>query len=48
VAGVRDELFTMVDYRHKGALPKTKCSTCGAEMHLNDLEDHYLLFAREG
>lgn len=43
----REELFHTVDYRQARKLPEIKCPRCGAEMQMDDLEEQYLLFARE-
>ncbi len=43
----QEELFQTEDYRRAGRLPEVKCPKCGATMQLDDLEEQYLLFARE-
>jgi hypothetical protein len=44
-----DQLFQTDDCRANGGkLPKTPCPRCGRAMEVDDLEDQYLLFVREG
>jgi hypothetical protein len=43
-----DHLFSVADYRAAGKLPPVACPRCGATMLVDDLEEQYLLFAREG
>jgi hypothetical protein len=43
----KDELFKTEEYRQAGHLPDVGCPRCGAAMEMNDLEEHYLLFAKE-
>jgi hypothetical protein len=43
----RDHLFSVADYRAAGKLPAVDCPRCGATMHVDDLEEQYLLFARD-
>ena len=42
-----DRLFYVADYQRIGHLPPVACGSCGGPMHIDDLEDQYLLFARE-
>ena len=44
-----DQLFETEACRKNGnKLPKTPCPRCGRPMEVDDLEDQYLLFVREG
>ena len=43
----REQLFGVAEYRAAGRLPEVKCPQCGETMQVDDLEEHYLLFARE-
>lgn len=44
-----DQLFETEACRASGGkLPKTPCPRCGRPMEVDDLEDQYLLFVREG
>jgi hypothetical protein len=43
----RDQLFTVAELRAGGKLPPVACPQCGATMVVDDLEEQYLLFARE-
>ncbi len=43
----RDELFRTEEYQRDGRLPEVSCPRCGSPMQVDDLEEHYLLFARE-
>ncbi len=43
----RDQLFGVTEYRASGRLPDVKCPQCGEIMQIDDLEEHYLLFARD-
>lgn len=43
----RDQLFTVAEYRSAGRLPAVGCPQCGATMAVDDLEEQYLLFARD-
>ena len=43
-----DRLFQVAEYRIAGRLPDVHCPRCGAKMHVDDLEEQYLMFAREG
>jgi hypothetical protein len=42
-----DHLFYVEDYRRAGHLPDVHCPNCNAIMQVDDLEEQYLLFARE-
>lgn len=44
----KEQLFDVAEYRKRGQLPAVSCPRCAAAMQVDDLEDHYLLFAREG
>jgi hypothetical protein len=43
----KDELFETETYRRTGRLREVLCPECGSVMQVDDLEEHYLLFARE-
>ncbi len=44
-----DQLFETAACRaNSNKLPKTPCPRCGRPMEVDDLEDQYLLFVREG
>ena len=43
----RDELFHTEEYQREGRLPDVSCERCGGALVVDDLEEHYLLFARE-
>jgi hypothetical protein len=44
-----DQLFETAACRaNNGRLPATPCPRCGRTMEVDDLEDQYLLFVREG
>lgn len=44
-----DQLFETAACRANGGkLPKTPCPRCGRPMEVDDLEEQYLLFVREG
>jgi hypothetical protein len=43
----RDHLFSVADYRIAGKLPPVACPRCSATMQVDDLEEQYLLFARD-
>lgn len=43
----RDELFHTDEYQREGRLPDVSCERCGGALVVDDLEEHYLLFARE-
>jgi eukaryotic-like serine/threonine-protein kinase len=43
----KEELFLVEDFRRERRLPAVKCPRCGAGMQVDDLEEQYLLFARE-
>jgi len=43
-----DQLFEVAQYRQAGRLPDVPCPRCGERMHVDDLEEQYLMFAREG
>ena len=43
----KEALFSVADYQLAGQLPAVPCPKCAAPMQVDDLEDHYLLFARE-
>jgi hypothetical protein len=43
----KEELFQTEDYRRDQRLPAVKCPRCAATMQVDDLEEQYLLFARE-
>ncbi len=43
----KEELFLTEDYRSRRRLPDVKCPRCAAVMQVDDLEEQYLLFARE-
>jgi eukaryotic-like serine/threonine-protein kinase len=42
-----DHLFYVSDYRTRQRLPDVSCPRCGRAMHVDDLEEQYLMFARE-
>lgn len=42
-----EALFDVAEYQRAGLLPVVPCPKCASPMHVDDLEDHYLLFARE-
>jgi hypothetical protein len=42
-----DELFHTDEYQREGRLPDVSCDRCGGALVVDDLEEHYLLFARE-
>ena len=42
-----DQLFFVSDYRALGRLADVACPRCGAKMHVDDLEEQYLMFARD-
>jgi DNA-directed RNA polymerase subunit RPC12/RpoP len=44
----RDQLFHTDEYQRDGRLPDMACDRCGGRLIVDDLEEHYLLFAREG
>ena len=45
----RDHLFHVEEFRKAGGkLPQVKCPKCSLPMEVDDLEEQYLLFAREG
>jgi hypothetical protein len=44
----QDHLFTVDEFRAAGKLPPVACPSCGTTMQVDDLEEQYLLFAREG
>lgn len=46
-ANAEDRLFYTSDFRQLGRLPEISCSKCGGGLHVDDLEEQYLLFARE-
>jgi hypothetical protein len=43
----KEQLFQTEDYRREHRLPDVRCPRCGAAMQVDDLEEQYLLFARE-
>ena len=44
-----DQLFETAACRANGGrLPRTPCPRCGRDMEVDDLEEQYLLFVREG
>jgi hypothetical protein len=43
----REELFLTEDFRREQRLPDVKCPKCATVMTVDDLEEQYLLFARE-
>jgi hypothetical protein len=44
-----DHLFYVSDLRkHDGRLPPLPCPHCGTTMQVDDLEEQYLLFTRDG
>jgi len=43
----RDALFHTDEYQREGRLPEVSCERCGGALVVDDLEEHYLLFARE-
>jgi hypothetical protein len=43
----KEELFQTADYQRERRLPDVACPSCGALMQIDDLEEQYLLFARE-
>ncbi len=43
----KEQLFGVAEFRAAGRLPEVKCPQCGEVMQVDDLEEHYLLFARE-
>jgi hypothetical protein len=45
----RDDLVTVAECKALGGkLPAAKCTRCGGVMEVDDVEDQYLLFLREG
>jgi hypothetical protein len=42
-----DHLFYVADFKQRGKLPEVPCPKCGQRMEVDDLEEQYLLFARE-
>jgi hypothetical protein len=42
-----DRLFFVEDFKKAGKLPDVPCPSCGRRMEVDDLEEQYLLFARE-
>lgn len=43
----QDQLFTVADFRVLGHLPQALCPKCQRVMQVDDLEEQYLLFARD-
>jgi hypothetical protein len=43
----KEQLFLTEDYRRERRLPDVRCPRCAAAMQVDDLEEQYLLFARE-
>ena len=42
-----EQLFSVAEVRQHQRLPLVSCPRCATAMHIDDLEDHYLLFVRE-
>jgi hypothetical protein len=42
-----ERLFFTSEFRQLGRLPESACTRCGGSLHIDDVEEQYLVFARE-